>query len=346
MEFKLLGPLEVSVGSAAIALAGRKQRALLARLLLDVNRTVTADRLVDDLWGENVPESAQKMVQIYVSQLRKVLPKDTLRTRPPGYAIEIDPATIDTVRFERLRLEGEAAHASGNATLAAARFREALSLWRGDALAEFPEPFARAEAARLDQLHLACLEARIDADLDRGRHTELVAELEVLVARYPLREGLRAQQLLALYRSGRQPDALAAYQAFRARLAEELGLEPSKGLRELELRILRQDPALDLGAPSPPQPLSSPRRTCSTSRAATSRSPTRWSATDPSISCSSTAGCAPSSRAGSALRSRASTTSLRLDGQVDPIRQARHGTLRPRVGHRSRSRSGWTTCAR
>jgi DNA-binding SARP family transcriptional activator/pimeloyl-ACP methyl ester carboxylesterase len=250
MEFKLLGPLEAGDGSRPVVVAGRKQRALLARLLLDANRTIAADRLVDDLWGEDVPDSAQKMVQIYVSQLRKVLPDGILRTRPPGYALEVDPAVIDLVRFEQLRLEGEAAHAAGNAALAAERLNEALSLWRGDALAEFQEPFARAEAARLEELRVACVEARIAADLDRGRHAELVAELEALIVRYPLREGLRAQQLLALYRSGRQSEALAAYQAFRSQLADELGLEPSVRLRELEGRILRQDPGLDL-APSP-----------------------------------------------------------------------------------------------
>jgi DNA-binding SARP family transcriptional activator/pimeloyl-ACP methyl ester carboxylesterase len=248
MEFRLLGPLEAGNGSEPIAIAGRKQRALLARLLLDVNRTVTADRLVDDLWGADVPDSAHKMVQIYVSQLRKVLPDGILRTRPPGYAVEADPATIDVVRFEQLRREGDAAHAAGDARLAAQRFAEALALWRGDPLAEFPEPFARAEAARLEELQLACLEARIAADLDCGFHTGLVAELEALVLRHPLREGLRAQQMLALYRSGRQPDALAAYQTFRTRLADELGLEPSARLRELERKILRQDPELDLAA--------------------------------------------------------------------------------------------------
>ena len=245
MEFKLLGPLEVGDGSTTIAIAGRKQRALLARLLLDANRTVAADRLVDDLWGESVPDSAQKMVQIYVSQLRKVLPGGLLQTRPPGYAVEVEPASIDLVRFEQLRREGEAAHAAGNADLAARRFDEALSLWRGDALAEFQEPFAQAEASRLDELHLACIEARIAADLDRGRHAELVAELEPLLTRHPLREGLRAQQLLALYRSGRQSDALAAYRRFRDLLADELGLEPSPRLKELERRILRHDRTLD-----------------------------------------------------------------------------------------------------
>ena len=245
MQFKLLGPLEVGDGSTTIAIPGRKQRALLARLLLDANRTVAADRLVDDLWGESVPESAQKMVQIYVSQLRKILPDGLLQTRPPGYAVEVEPASIDLVRFEQLRREGEAAHAAGNAELAARRFDDALSLWRGDALAEFQEPFAQAEASRLDELRLACVEARIAADLDRGRHAELVAELEPLLTRYPLREGLRAQQLLALYRSGRQSDALAAYRSFRDLLADEVGLDPSPRLKELERRILRQDQTLD-----------------------------------------------------------------------------------------------------
>src|SRR5918911_451880 len=159
MEFKLLGPLELDDGSGSVTLGGRKQRALLARLLLDVNRTVGVDRLVDDLWGESVPESAQKMVQIYVSQLRKILPDGLLQTRPPGYAVEVDPASIDLVRFEQLRREGEAAHAAGDAELASRRLNEALTLWRGDALGEFQEPFARAEAARLEELYLACLEA-------------------------------------------------------------------------------------------------------------------------------------------------------------------------------------------
>jgi DNA-binding SARP family transcriptional activator/pimeloyl-ACP methyl ester carboxylesterase len=245
MEFKLLGPLEVGDGSTPIAIAGRKQRALLARLLLDANRTVAADRLVDDLWGESVPDSAQKMVQIYVSQLRKVLPGGLLQTRPPGYAVEVEPASIDLVRFEQLRREGEAAHAAGNAELATRRFDEALSLWRGDALAEFQEPFAQAETSRLGELRLACMEARIAADLDRGRHGELVAELEPLLTRHPLREGLRAQQLLALYRSGRQSYALAAYRRFRDLLADDLGLEPSPRLKELERRILRHDRTLD-----------------------------------------------------------------------------------------------------
>lgn len=244
MEFRLLGPLEATDGEKTLVLAGRKQRALLARLLLDVNRTVSTDRLVDDLWGESPPGSAQKMVQIYVSQLRRVLPDGILRTRPPGYVIEVDPDAVDVLRFERLRTEGDVARAAGDPASASDRFREALALWRGEPLAEFQEPFAQAEAARLEELYLVAVEARIDADLDLGRASELVAELDGLVAKHPLREGLRAQQMLALYHSGRQAEALAGYNAFRTLLSDELGLEPSERLRDLERRILRQDPDL------------------------------------------------------------------------------------------------------
>jgi DNA-binding SARP family transcriptional activator/pimeloyl-ACP methyl ester carboxylesterase len=251
MDFRLLGPLEATVDGRLVPLAGRKQRALLARLLLDVNRTVSMDRLVDDLWGDEAPETAQKMVQIYVSQLRKLLPAGVLRTRAPGYVLELEPDALDLSRFERLRLEAQEAFASGDAARASGRFRDALALWRGAPLAEFQEPFARAEMGRLEELRLTCLEARIEADLAGGRHADLVGELETLVARHPLREGLRAQQLLALYRSGRQPEALAAYQAFRATLSDELGLEPSARLRELERRMLRQDPELDLPTVAP-----------------------------------------------------------------------------------------------
>jgi DNA-binding SARP family transcriptional activator len=251
MDFRLLGPLEATVDGRELPLAGHKQRALLARLLLDVNRTVATDRLVDDLWGEDVPETAPKMVQIYVSHLRKVLPEGVLRTRAPGYALEVDPAAIDLVRFERLRTEGQAALAAGDAGRAAERYRAALALWRGAALAEFAEPFAVAEASRLDELRLACLEARIEADLAEGRHAEAVGELEGLVALHPLREGLRAQHVLALYRSGRQADALAAYASYRGTLADELGLEPSVRLKDLERRMLRQDSALDLQTAHP-----------------------------------------------------------------------------------------------
>jgi DNA-binding SARP family transcriptional activator/pimeloyl-ACP methyl ester carboxylesterase len=249
MEFRVLGPLEVLDGEGPLALGGRKPRALLARLLLEPNRTVSVEQLVDDLWGDEVPDSAVKMVHIHVSQLRKALPDGVLRTRPPGYALEVDPEAIDLVRFERLRDAGRAALDAGDAATAAARLREALALWRGIPLAEFAEPFAATEAAHLEERGRVCLEDRIDAELALGRHGDLAGELEALVSRQPLRERLRGQLMLALYRSGRQADALAAYREFRAVLAEQLGIEPSARIRELEGRILRQDPTLD-GAPA------------------------------------------------------------------------------------------------
>ena len=246
MEFRLLGPMDVLDGGTALALRGLKQRALLARLLVTPNRTVAVDRLVDDLWGDAVPDTAAKMVQIYVSQLRKVLPADVLLTRPPGYLVQVDPETIDIVRFDRLRRTGRAALEAGEAGAAAARLRDALALWRGDALAEFVEPFAQAERNHLDELRLACLEDRVEADLMQGGHEELVGELAAEVARFPLRERLRRQSMLALYRSGRHADALAVYDDFRRKLNDDLALEPSLELRELQGLILNQDPTLEL----------------------------------------------------------------------------------------------------
>src|SRR3954451_16067934 len=183
MEFRLLGPMEVLDGDTPVGLGGLKQRALLARLLVSPNRTVAVDRLVEDLWGEQVPDSAAKMVQIYVSQLRKVLPGELLVTRPPGYLVELDVEAIDAGRFDRLRRTGHAALEAGEAATAAARLREALGLWRGEALAEFAEPFAQVERHRLEELRLICLEDRVEADLLAGRHSELVAELAGEVVR-------------------------------------------------------------------------------------------------------------------------------------------------------------------
>jgi DNA-binding SARP family transcriptional activator len=243
---RLLGPLELQQGAAPIPLGRPAQRALLARLLLDANRTVAVDRLVDDLWGEDAPSSAVKMIQIHVSKLRKVLPDGMLVTRPPGYAIEIEPEAVDLVRFDRLRQDGRAALAAGSAEVAAARLRDALALWRGPALAEFDEPFAAIESARLEDLHLACIEDRIDADLALGRHAVAVGEIEALVARNELRERPRGQLMLALYRSGRQAEALAGYREFRKLLSTELGIEPSPALRMLEQRMLVHDPTLEL----------------------------------------------------------------------------------------------------
>jgi DNA-binding SARP family transcriptional activator len=246
MEFRLLGPMEARDGDTSVALGGLKQRALLARLLVSPNRTVAVDRLVDDVWGEAGPDSAAKMVQVFVSQLRKVLPAGMLVTRPPGYLVEVDQEAIDIGRFDRLRRTGHAALEAGDPAAAAVQLREALGLWRGEALAEFVEPFAQAERNRLDELRLVCLEDRVEADLMAGRHAELVGELAAEVAEAPLRERLRRQSMLALYRSGRHADALAVYQEFRRRLDDDLGLEPSVELRELQARILNQDPSLEL----------------------------------------------------------------------------------------------------
>lgn len=246
MEFRLLGPMDVLDRGTALALGGLKQRALLARLLVTANRTVSVDRLVDDLWGDAVPDTAAKMVQIYVSQLRKLLPADVLLTRPPGYLVQVDPEAIDIVRFDRLRRTGRAALEAGEPATADSRLRDALGLWRGEALAEFAEPFAQAERNHLHELRLACLEDRIEAELMQGRHAELVGELAAEAARFPLRERLHRQSMLALYRSGRHADALAVYEDFRRTLDDDLGLEPSLQLRELQGLILNQDPSLEL----------------------------------------------------------------------------------------------------
>ena len=163
------------------------------------------------------------MVQIYVSRLRKVLPEGVLRTRAPGYVLEVEPEAVDATRFATLRREGRAALAAGDPETAAARLREALALWRGPALAEFSEPFARVEGAHLEELRLVCLQERIEADLARGLHADVAGELEALVARHPLRESLHRQLVLALYRAGRQADALAAYERFRQGLGEGSG---------------------------------------------------------------------------------------------------------------------------
>ncbi len=263
VDFRVLGPLEAGDGREPLALGPRKQRALLARLLLDAGRTVSVERLLDDLWGDELPDTAVKMVQIYVSGLRKALPADRLQTRPPGYCLELRPEDeLDLRRFEELTGVGRTALARGDAAGAAEAFRAALALWRGPALAEFAvEPFARVEGARLEELQLAALEERIEADLGLGRAGDLVGELERLVAGHPLRERLHGQLMLALYRTGRQSDALAAYHALRAVLREELGIDPSSPLRALEQAILTQDRGLEARAAAPaPTPDAPPGR--------------------------------------------------------------------------------------
>ena len=247
MEFRILGPLEVAEEGRPVPLPGGKPSALLVCLLLNPNQAVSTERLIDDIWGEDPPGTAHKAVKNYVVQLRKAVSKSALVTRGNGYAIELEPDTLDLERFERLGGEGREALSKQRPERAADAFREALSLWRGDPLAEFSaEPFASTERARLEELRLSTLEDRIEADLTLGRHSDLVGELETLVSRHPLRERLRGQLMLALYRAGRQAEALAAYQEARREFVEGLGIDPGRDLQELERLILQHDSSLDV----------------------------------------------------------------------------------------------------
>ncbi|HEY1357506.1 MAG TPA: BTAD domain-containing putative transcriptional regulator [Thermoleophilaceae bacterium] len=246
MEFAILGPVEVRLDGSEVALGGPKQRALLAVLLLARNEVVSRDRLVDALWGERPPATAQRSLDSYVSRLRRVLGQDRLIRRAPGYVLRADPGELDLDRFEALVARAGEARATEDHEAAARVLSESLAIWRGPALADLLfEPFAGAESERLEQRRLDALEQRIDAQLAGGAGPELVAELEALVREHPFRERLVGQLMLALYRSGRQADALAAYQDARQRLARELGLEPASQLRDLEQRMLRHDPGLD-----------------------------------------------------------------------------------------------------
>jgi predicted ATPase/DNA-binding SARP family transcriptional activator len=252
MDFRILGPLEVLDESRAITLGGSKQRALLALLLVHVNETLSTDRLVDELWGERPPANAAKTVQMHISRLRKALAggagngsANVVVTREGGYELTLDPERLDSHRFERLVAEGRSELASGDPQCALSRLDEALSLWRGAPLAELAFwPFAQREVARLDDLRVAAVERLAEAKLTLGRHAEVVGQLEALIGEHPYREGLRAQLMLALYRSERQADALQAYQDARRTLVEDLGIEPGERLRELERAILAQDPTL------------------------------------------------------------------------------------------------------
>jgi DNA-binding SARP family transcriptional activator len=249
LEFRVLGPLEVVDRGRTLALGGASQRALLALLLLHANETVSSDRLMDELWAGEPPHSGAAALQVRISQLRKALGNAAVRleTRPPGYVFRAGRDELDLDRFSRLVAEADGAEPSQ----AAAKLREALGLWRGPPLDDLAfEPFARSAIGRMEELRLLALERRIDADLALGRDAELVGELETLVAEDPLRERLRAQLMLALYRSGRQADALGAYRDARRTLVEQLGIEPSPALRELERAILQQHPALRLQQPA------------------------------------------------------------------------------------------------
>ena len=261
-EFRLLGPIEAVVDGAPVALPA-KPRALLAFLLLNRNRVVSTSELIDGLWSDEPPETAAKALQVYVSQLRKAVGADRVLTKPPGYSLRIEEGELDLDDFERLVREGRERLAAGDADAAAAQLEQALELWRGPALAEFrSEPFARDAGARLEDSRVAALEERIEADLALGRHDRLIPELEGLVAHHPFRERLRGQLMLALYRSGRQADALDVYRRTRETLVDELGIEPSPALQELERAILRQDRDLQPGRrlPRPEEERPPPRR--------------------------------------------------------------------------------------
>ena len=248
MEFHILGPLQVVDGGHAVKLGGSKQRSLLAFLLLHPNQVVSRDRLIDELWGDQPPDTAATAIQVHVSQLRKVLGRDVIATQSPGYLIRVRDGELDLERFER------SVSGAGSAPPAEASdlLREALALWRGPPLAELDAPFARAAGLRLEEQRLAALEQRIDADLALGRHAQLVPELEGLVREHPLREHLRGQLMVALYRSGRQAQALEVYRTGRRLLDDELGLEPGEELRRLERAILEQDQSLSLPAAAQP----------------------------------------------------------------------------------------------
>ena len=247
MEFLILGPLEV-VGESGepVEVAGQKQRALLAILLLRANEVVSTERLVDELWGEQPPRTATASLQNSISQLRKLLGADRVVTRSPGYLLRVEPGELDLDRFERVVREARQEAPDERLRM----LSEALLLWRGPPLADFEtDSFAQADARRLEELRLIAAEDRMDAALELGAETQLAGELELLVSRHPLRERLRGQLMLALYRSGRQAEALDAYQSARRALVDELGIEPSPPLQQLHAAILRQEGGLQPRSP-------------------------------------------------------------------------------------------------
>src|SRR5450755_761798 len=266
MRFCVLGPLEAYADRRSVAVGGGRQRALLALLLVHAGEVVSRDRLIEELWAGNPPPGGSQSLDVYLSRLRKAFREagatDVLATRAPGYVLRAEET--DARRFESLAAEGREALAAGEAGRAAKVLAEALALWRGTAYAEVAdESWARAEAWRLAELRLSATEDRIEAELSLGRHSGLVAELELLVSREPARERLAGQLMLALYRSGRQAGALAVDGAAGCSLVEELGLEPGPELRRLEAAVLAHDPALDLPPrpdPRPAAPVSGPRR--------------------------------------------------------------------------------------
>jgi DNA-binding SARP family transcriptional activator len=252
VEFRILGPLEVTARSRTILLPAAKQRTLLGVLLLHPNEVVSPEQLADELWGERTPPSATKLIQTYIGKLRTALGSGLIETRPSGYLLRLDGEALDAARFQRLADEAKHLADAGEPLDAASRYCEALSLWRGPVLVDVSfESLARNEVRRLEEARMVALMDRIDCELVLGHGDELVPELQALVRRYPLRERLRAQLMLALYRSGRQVEALELYAQTHRMLRDELGLEPSPRLQELEREILRHDPKLEppLGPP-------------------------------------------------------------------------------------------------
>ena len=299
LEFRILGPLEVACGSDVIALGGAKQRALLACLLLHPNEVVSSDSLLDNLWGDAAPASARKIVQLYVSRLRKSLGDDALTTRSPGYVLPVEPEQLDAQRFAHIYEEAKEALAAGKAREAAETLREALELWRGPALADFLyEPWAQTHAARLEELRLAAISDRVEADLALGREAEIVGELEALIAEHPLRERLRSQLMLALYRCGRQADALTVYQDARRTLVDELGIEPRRSCASSSRRSCVRIPTSTADRPRP------------------TRGPLRRSG----ASSSGASGSWPSSRPPSQTRSRDGRASSSSPGNLESAR--------------------------
>jgi DNA-binding SARP family transcriptional activator len=252
VEFRILGPLEVWHEGRPLHIEGAKERALLAILLLHAGEQVSVDRLIDQLWGETPPTTARKSVQVRVAGLRRAIGGYALLTRGDGYLVRPEPNQLDLNRFEKLLSDGNEALAAGEPSRALATLTEALGLWRGPALADFTyESFAQDAIARLDELRVHAVELRIEAQLELGLHARVIAELEGLVADHPFRERLRAQLMLALYRCGRQAEALDVYRRTREVLDEELGLEPSPALQHLEQAILRHDESLEGPLPTP-----------------------------------------------------------------------------------------------
>ena len=256
IDYRILGPLEVSADGRVIEIGGPKLRTLLVILLLRANESVPRDVLVHELWGEQPPPGARGSLEVYVSRLHKALGaadhESVLVTRPGAYRLLVEDGQLDARRFEQLVEQGRAALTGNAPAQAAASLRAALQLWRGQALADLANGQGpRVEAVRLEELRLSAVEDRVDADLALGRHASVVGELEALVAVHPLRERLQGQLMLALYRSGRQAEALEAYRAARRTLVEELGLEPGPELQRLEHAVLRQDASLDLPGRAP-----------------------------------------------------------------------------------------------